>query len=124
MLAGRGDHPVSMLPVDGTTPPPPAASRSGTSPARSRFGIGYLHPVRQLRLRLPHGALRAKFYHQDWLASAPRRQSVPVTAKGFPDSRYTLQLYRRIAPAAVSACEACPVRAGADETVKASGPSP
>ena len=55
MMAGRGDAlPVSALPVDGTYP-------SGTTAYekrqhlrhRRRVGSGVLHPVRQLRLRLP-----------------------------------------------------------------------
>ncbi|MBL0560466.1 pyruvate:ferredoxin (flavodoxin) oxidoreductase [Aeromonas hydrophila] len=118
MLAGRGDRiPVSMLPVDGTYPT-----------ATSRFekrDIAREIPIWNSDICIqcgncvfvcPHAALRAKFYHQDWLATAPEAaQSVPVTAKGFPDSRYTLQLYPEDCTGCGQCVQACPVRVGADE---------
>ncbi len=87
MLAGRGDLiPVSMLPVDGTYPT--ATSRFEKRDIAREIPIWHSDICIQCGncvFVCPHGALRAKFYHQDWLATAP--EAAPAEAlsrQGFP----------------------------------------
>ena len=55
LIAGRGDElPVSALPADGTFPTGTAQWEKRNLARRdSRVGPGRLHPVRQVRDRLP-----------------------------------------------------------------------
>ncbi|WP_368165971.1 pyruvate:ferredoxin (flavodoxin) oxidoreductase [Aeromonas sp. R9-1] len=113
MLAGQGDRiPVSLLPCDGTYP-------TATSRVEKR-AIAREIPIWRSDLCIqcgncsfvcPHAALRAKFYHARWLADAPDAvRSAPVTARGFPDSRYTLQVYPEDCTGCGLCVQACPVR--------------
>jgi len=124
MIAGRGDAlPVSSLPVDGTYP-------TGTSRWEKRS------IARRLPLWLednciqcgncafvcPHAAIRAKFCHQDDLSDAPDGlQSAPISARGFPEMRYVLQVYPDDCTECGLCIDACPVRidGGRDEPVRA-----
>ena len=114
--AGRSDPRLHAAGGWHFTLPPPAASRSGISPADPHLAIRYLHPVRQLRLRLPPWGAAGQVLPSGTGWQPPRgNQSVPVTAKGFPDSRYTLQLYPEDCTGCGQCVQACPVRVGADE---------
>ena len=54
MICRRGRHAAGQrLPADGTCPPAPRSGRSATSPEIPGLGRGPLHPVRQVRARLP-----------------------------------------------------------------------
>jgi pyruvate-ferredoxin/flavodoxin oxidoreductase len=112
--AGRaGDSlPVSAFPVDGTSRAGPPGGRSATSRTTvAAWDPGALHPVRQLRVRvparrdpgqgLPGRTLAAR------LSPSPRR---PSTLKGFPDTRYTLQVYEEDCTGCALCVEACPVK--------------
>jgi pyruvate-ferredoxin/flavodoxin oxidoreductase len=117
MLQDRGDRiPVSMLPADGTWP---------TATARwEKRDIALEIPEWREELCIqcgncsfvcPHAAIRAKFYHQDWLDGAPQGfKSAPISARGFPDTRYTLQVYPQDCTGCNLCVEACPVRAKDD----------
>ena len=99
MLAGRGDLiPVSMLPVDGTYPT--ATSRFEKRDIAREVPIWHSDICIQCGncvFVCPHGALRAKFYHPGLAGDRPEAaQSVPVTARGFPDSRYIAALSGRL----------------------------
>jgi pyruvate-ferredoxin/flavodoxin oxidoreductase len=95
IMSGRGDSlPVSALPVDGTFP-------SGTSRWEKR-NIAQFIPGWEADLCIqcgncglvcPHGVIRSKLYHQDRLKDAPEGfPSAPIDARGFPETRYTLQI--------------------------------
>ncbi len=114
MLAGRGDAiPISWLPKDGTYP-------TGTTKFEKR-DIAREIPIWREDLCIqcgncstvcPHASLRAKFYHEDWLKTAPESaRSAAVTARGYPESHYTLQLYPEDCTGCGLCVEACPVRA-------------
>ncbi|MBX3623016.1 MAG: 4Fe-4S dicluster domain-containing protein, partial [Rhizobacter sp.] len=98
-MAGLGDAlPVSALPIDGTFPP-------GTAAFEKR-SIAEEVPVWEPELCIqcgqcsivcPHSVIRARFYDAARL-EAPETppagfKSAPVNARGYPDSRFTLQFY-------------------------------
>ncbi|QDO83275.1 pyruvate:ferredoxin (flavodoxin) oxidoreductase [Shewanella psychropiezotolerans] len=112
MMAGKGDLiPVSMLPVDGTYP-------SGTTQWEKR-DIALQIPVWEetaciqcgnCSIVCPHGAIRAKFYDKSLLNKAPDGfKSHTITARGFPDTRYTLQVYAQDCTGCTLCVDACPM---------------
>ncbi len=114
MLQERGDRiPVSLLPADGTYP-------TATSQWEKR-NIALEIPEWREDLCIqcgncsfvcPHAAIRAKFYHKDLAENAPSGAKwAPISARGFPDTLYTLQVYPEDCTGCGLCVEACPVRA-------------
>ena len=106
MYRGKGDLiPVSMLPDDGTYP-------TGTSQWEKR-NIAHEIPIWDPELCIqcgncsivcPHAAIRAKFYDMSSLEGAPESfRSTYVSSRGFPDVRYTIQVY----PEDCTGCQLC-----------------
>ena len=113
MICGQGDLiPVSQIPVDGTWP-------SATSRWEKR-NIADQIPAWRADLCIqcgncsmvcPHAAIRAKFYHESLLNQAPADfQSAPISARGFPETRYTLQVWPEDCTGCGLCVQACPVR--------------
>ena len=112
MIDGRGDDiPVSMLPIDGTYP-------SGTSKWEKRNvsnRIAIWEPDSCIQCGncsfvCPHSVIRSKFYHRDNLAAAPEGfQSAPINARGFPETKFTLQVYLEDCTGCSLCYEVCPV---------------
>ncbi|WP_411743825.1 pyruvate:ferredoxin (flavodoxin) oxidoreductase [Reinekea sp.] len=122
MMDGLGDLiPVSLIPVDGTYP-------SGTTQWEKR-NIAQTLPKWQPDICIqcgncsivcPHAAIRAKFFHQDALVDAPDSfKSCETTARGFPETRYALQLYAEDCTGCGLCIEACPAISETDSSVKA-----
>jgi len=122
MLAGKGDDlPVSKLPVDGTYP-------SGTAQWEKR-NIADFVPKWEPDVCIqcgncsfvcPHSVIRAKFYHEDHLDDAPDGfPSAPVSARGFPETRYTLEIYLEDCTGCEMCVNACPAFDLNDPTKKA-----
>jgi len=122
MLAGRGDDlPVSKIPVDGTYP-------SGTARWEKR-NIADFVPKWEPQTCIqcgncsfvcPHSVIRARFYNEEILEKAPASfESAPVTARGFPETRYTLQIYVEDCTGCGLCVEACPAYDLEDKTRKA-----
>ncbi len=113
MLEGVGDAlPVSALPVDGTYP-------SGTARWEKRnlaTHVPIWDPAVCIQcgncaLVCPHGVIRARLYPQARLAEAPVDfPSAPIDARGFPDTRYTLQVYAEDCTGCALCVEACPAK--------------
>lgn len=112
MMDGRGDElPVSAMPIDGTYP-------SGTTKWEKR-NISDLIPIWEPDLCIqcgncsfvcPHSVIRSKFYHEQNLQKAPEGfASAPINARGFPETRYTLQVYLEDCTGCNLCVEACPV---------------
>jgi len=122
MLAGHGDAlPVSMLPVDGTYP-------SGTAKWEKRNISDFVpkwEPDTCIQCGncsyvCPHSVIRAKFYHEDHLEKADEGfHSAPVSARGFPETRYTLQIYVEDCTGCELCVHACPALDLHDPTRKA-----
>ena len=117
MMAGRGDEiPVSAMPVDGTFPP-------GTTALEKR-NIAVEVPLwdpdlciqcGQCSIVCPHAVIRAKYYEEDALTGAPDDfRSAPVNARGFPRSRFTLQVYVEDCTGCAICVENCPEHSPTD----------
>jgi pyruvate-ferredoxin/flavodoxin oxidoreductase len=118
IIGGRGDLiPVSQLPVDGTFP-------TGTTQWEKR-NIAEEIPIWASDLCIqcgncaiicPHAAIRAKFFHESEMDASPEGfESIHVTARGFPDVRYRLQVYPEDCTGCGLCVRACPVNAEDDE---------
>lgn len=111
MMADHGDQlPVSKMPIDGTYP-------SGTTQWEKR-NISDLVPVWEPDVCIqcgncayvcPHSVIRAKFYHKDNLKNAPADfKSAPINARGFPETKYTLEVYLEDCTGCNLCVEVCP----------------
>ncbi len=111
MLAGHGDLlPVSKIPVDGTYP-------SGSSQWEKRNVSDFVPrwdgetciQCGNCSFVCPHSVIRARFYHEQELEKAPPTfPSAPVSARGFPETRYTLQIYAEDCTGCGLCVESCP----------------
>ncbi|HSA82263.1 MAG TPA: 2-oxoacid:acceptor oxidoreductase family protein, partial [Geminicoccaceae bacterium] len=122
MMAGRGDElPVSALPEDGTWP-------SGTAAFEKR-NISEIVAVWEPDICIqcgncsfvcPHSVIRSKFYHESALQDAPVSfRSAPIDARGFPETRYTLQVYVEDCTGCGLCVEVCPAKSKERTGVKA-----
>jgi len=122
MLEGKGDDiPVSKLPTDGTYP-------SATSRWEKR-NIADFVPHWEPKICIqcgncsfvcPHGVIRAKFYHETEKENAPACfPSAPISARGFPETRYSLQIYLEDCTGCGVCVESCPAMSLEDPEFKA-----
>ncbi|MBK9930517.1 MAG: pyruvate:ferredoxin (flavodoxin) oxidoreductase [Saprospiraceae bacterium] len=122
MMQGHGDEiPVSALPVDGTYP-------SGTTKYEKR-NISDIIAVWEPDICIqcgncsfvcPHSVIRSKFYNEKYLAKAPDGfKSAPINARGYPETRYTLQVYLEDCTGCNLCFEVCPVTDRKDRDKKA-----
>lgn len=122
MLRGEGDAlPVSMLPIDGTYP-------SGTTQWEKR-NISDTVPEWDSETCIqcgncsfvcPHSVIRAKFYNKEVLDNAPAHfPSAKISARGFPETRYTLQVYVEDCTGCTLCVDACPAYNLNDKSRKA-----
>ncbi len=127
MMSGHGDDiPVSAMPVDGTYP-------SGTTKWEKR-NISDMIAIWRPDLCIqcgncsfvcPHAVIRAKFYHTDRLADAPDGfKSAPINARGFPETKYTLQVYGEDCTGCNLCVDACPATDPDDRFTRAINPGP
>ena len=113
MMADRGDElPVSALPDDGTWP-------SGTTRWEQRDlarEIPAWEPDLCIQcgncaLVCPHSVIRASFYPASALADAPPDfPSAHLRGRGFPETRYTLQIHPDQCTGCTLCVDACPAR--------------
>jgi len=122
MLAGHGDAlPVSMIPVDGTYPSGSARwEKRNIADFVPKWEPGVCIQCGNCSFVCPHSVIRARFYHEDTLQNAPASfESAPVTARGFPETRYTLQIYLEDCTGCGLCVEACPAFDQNDQSRKA-----
>ncbi len=121
MLALHGDDlPVSALPADGTYP-------TATAQYEKR-NIAEEVPVwepdlciqcGQCAIVCPHSVIRAKYYDEDRLADAPADfKAAPINARGYPESRYTLQVYVEDCTGCGVCVENCPAHSSEDFSIQ------
>jgi pyruvate-ferredoxin/flavodoxin oxidoreductase len=111
MLAGRGDEiPVSAMPVDGTFPPGTARyEKRNTGHEIPLWDADLCIQCGQCSIVCPHSVIVAKYYPERALAGAPPSfRSAKVNARGFPDSRFTLQVYAEDCTGCGVCVESCP----------------
>ncbi len=122
MMAGRGDElPVSLMPLDGTYP-------TGTTKWEKR-NVSQFVPIWEPDICIqcgncsyvcPHSVIRAKFYNEMHLEDAPEGfRSAPIDARGFPETRYTLQVYTEDCTGCGLCVEVCPAKSKEQVGVKA-----
>jgi pyruvate-ferredoxin/flavodoxin oxidoreductase len=114
MMAGRGDAlPVSALPVDGTYPSGTTAfEKRNISDLVAEWDPDLCIQCGNCSFVCPHSVIRAKFYDQSALAGAPDGfPSMPLDARGLPDTRYSLEVYVEDCTGCALCVEACPVQA-------------
>lgn len=122
MMRGFGDElPVSKLPVDGTYPSGTARwEKSNVSDRVPAWEPDLCIQCGNCSFVCPHSVIRAKFYHERALDNAPQDfPSAPISARGFPETRYTLQVYLEDCTGCNLCVDACPVRSPADEEFRA-----
>jgi pyruvate-ferredoxin/flavodoxin oxidoreductase len=122
MMRGHGDDlPVSKLPVDGTYPSGTTQwEKSNVSDTVPAWRDDLCIQCGNCSFVCPHSVIRAKFFHRAVLDHAPDSfPSAPITARGFPETRYTLQVYAEDCTGCGLCVEACPVRSPDDENVRA-----
>ena len=113
MMAGRGDElPVSALPVDGTYP---SATTQWEKRNISSFVPNWEPDIciqcGNCSMVCPHGVIRSKFYNEAKLESAPAAfKTAPIDARGFPEIRYTLQIYLEDCTGCGLCVEVCPAK--------------
>ena len=122
MMADHGDQlPVSMMPIDGTYP-------SGTTQWEKR-NVSDIVAIWEPDLCIqcgncayvcPHSVIRAKFFHKDNVEKAPKGfKNAPINARGFPETKYSLQVYLEDCTGCNLCVEVCPATDPADRSRKA-----
>ena len=122
MMSGEGDLiPVSAMPMDGTYP-------SGTTKWEKRnisdmvatWDADLCIQCGNCSFVCPHGVIRSKFYHKDLITNAPESfQSAPINARGFPETKFTLQIYQEDCTGCNLCYEVCPVTDRSNQTRRA-----
>lgn len=122
MMFGRGDElRVGQVPVDGTFPSGTAAfEKRNISDTVAIWDPELCVQCGQCSFACPHSVIRAKYYHEERLGTAPVGfQSAPVNARGYPNVRFTLQIYPEDCTGCGVCVEVCPVVSARDARIKA-----
>ncbi|MFZ9052775.1 MAG: pyruvate:ferredoxin (flavodoxin) oxidoreductase [Woeseiaceae bacterium] len=113
MMRGHGDDlPVSKMPVDGTYPSATAQwEKANVADQVPVWDQDLCIQCGNCSFVCPHSVIRAKFFHERALDSAPGGfPTAPISARGFPETRYALQVYLEDCTGCGLCVEACPVQ--------------
>ena len=122
MMLGRGDDiRVSQLPIDGTFPSGTAAfEKRNISDIVAIWDADLCVQCGQCGFACPHSVIRAKYYDEGKLDGAPAKfKSAPINARGYPDERFSLQLYVEDCTGCGICVEVCPAHSPREPEVKA-----
>lgn len=122
MMAGRGDElPVSALPVDGSFPVGTAAyEKRNVSPDVPVWDPELCIQCGQCSVVCPHSVIRSIFVNHQRLQAAPEGfKSAPLNARGFPETRFSLQVYVEDCTGCGLCIEACPAQSPTEAGHKA-----
>jgi pyruvate-ferredoxin/flavodoxin oxidoreductase len=122
MMGGRGDDlRVGQMPVDGTFPSGTAAfEKRNVSDIVAVWDQDLCVQCGQCGFACPHSVIRGKYYDERKLDTAPPAfKSAPINARGYPDVRFTLQLYVEDCTGCGICVEVCPEHSPRDPGVKA-----
>ncbi len=112
MLAGHGDNlPVSAISIDGTWPSATTQwEKRNVSDIVAIWNPESCIQCGNCAFVCPHSVIRAKFYHEGFEKKAPDGfKSAPINSRGFPDTKYSLQVYLEDCTGCNLCYEACPV---------------
>lgn len=112
MMAGHGDSlPVSAISNDGTWPSATTQwEKRNISDKVAVWNPDACIQCGNCAFVCPHSVIRAKFFHEGFEKKAPEGfKSAPINARGFPDTKYTLQVYLEDCTGCNLCYEACPV---------------
>jgi len=113
IISGQGESlPTSALPVDGGFPSGSAKwEKRNVAPAIPVWAAEECIQCGNCSYVCPHSCIRTKLFQESLLEDAPAGfQSIAIDAKGFPETRYTLQVYMEDCTGCGLCVEACPVR--------------
>jgi pyruvate-ferredoxin/flavodoxin oxidoreductase len=122
MFAGLGDDiPVSRMPADGTFPSGTSAyEKRNVSDTVSEWRPDLCIQCGQCSFVCPHGVIRSRYYSEEALAGAPKRfPSAAINTRGYPDTRFTLQVYLEDCTGCGLCVEACPAHSPVEPDTKA-----
>ena len=122
MMRGQGDDlRVSQLSTDGTWPSGTAAfEKRNISDIVAVWDPELCIQCGQCGFACAHSVIRAKYYDAAALDRAPATfKSAPVNARGYPDVRFSLQLYVEDCTGCGVCVEVCPAQSPRDPAVKA-----
>ncbi len=112
MMDGRGDEiPVGAMPVDGTFPSGTAKfEKRNVSDRAAVWRPDLCIQCGNCGFVCPHSVIRSKFFHEENLRDAPDGfRSAPINARGFPETKYTLQVYAEDCTGCNLCFDVCPV---------------
>ena len=122
MMQGRGDQiPVSALPIDGTYPSATAKwEKRNVSETAAVWNAEACIQCGNCSFVCPHSVIRAKFFHRDHLNGSPDSfRSAPINARGFPETRFSLQVYTEDCTGCNLCFETCPVEVDQEKGTRA-----
>ena len=117
MLIQEGNSiPVSLMPADGSFPSGTAAyEKRNISDWVAAWNAESCIQCGQCSIVCPHSVIRSKFYNQDQLSGAPADfKSAVINARGFPEQRFSLEVYVEDCTGCGLCVEACPVTVTAE----------
>jgi len=122
IIAGEGEAlPTSALPVDGGFPSASARwEKRNVADAVPIWDSETCIQCGNCSFVCPHSCIRTRLFHESLLDSAPPEfQAMKIDAKGFPETRYTLQIYMEDCTGCGLCVDACPVRTKEKANVRA-----
>jgi pyruvate-ferredoxin/flavodoxin oxidoreductase len=122
MCAGLGDAiPVSRVPADGTFPSGTHAyEKRNVSDTVPEWRADLCIQCGQCSFVCPHGVIRSRYYDGDRLAAAPKDfPSATINTRGYPDTKFSLQVYVEDCTGCGLCVEACPAQSPIEADTKA-----